>query len=258
MSHKTVPSKHLSTSVLTSENSVDSQCRWHEFIDERTLQQAAVDIILSSAAEAIVERGQFLLVLAGGNTPRAVYQQLRSVHTDWTSWQIYFGDERCLPPTDSTRNSCMAADVWLSRVGIPSNQIYVIPAELGASQAAKIYTETLRTVGIFDLVLLGLGEDGHTASLFPNQDWGILPNSPDTLAVLDAPKPPPQRVTLSAARLSRARQVVFLISGESKRKAVVQWLNGEVIPAVSIKPLMGVEILVESALLQSLKVGTKN
>jgi 6-phosphogluconolactonase len=119
-------------------------------------------------------------------------------------------------------------------------------------EAAQQYSTVLRAVGDFDLVLLGIGEDGHTASLFPGHDWGAAPGSPDTLAVFDAPKPPPQRVSLSAARLSRARQVIFLVSGESKRKAVEAWRAGKDIPAQAIRPAAGVDVLVESVLLEPL------
>jgi 6-phosphogluconolactonase len=109
----------------------------------------------------------------------------------------------------------------------------------------------LRPVGDFDLVLLGLGEDGHTASLFPDHEWGAEAGSPDALAVFDAPKPPSERVSMSAARLSRARHVLFLVSGESKRLAVSTWRAGSNIPARAIQPESGVDILVESALLET-------
>jgi 6-phosphogluconolactonase len=224
-------------------------CRWHAIAGELSLQQAAVKIILASAAQAIHQRGQFQLVLAGGNTPRGIYHGLRTAETDWSAWHIYFGDERCLPPGDPARNSHMASGVWLAHVAIPPLQLHVIPAELGAVQAARLYAETLRTVGDFDLVLLGLGEDGHTASLFSGHEWGAASGSPDTLAVLDAPKPPPQRVTLSAARLNRTRKVTFLVCGKSKHRAVYEWRNGKDIPARAIKPAAGVDVLVESALL---------
>ncbi len=228
--------------------------RWHAVADKLALQQMAIETILASAAQAIHERGQFHLVLAGGNTPRGIYHGLRTAETDWFAWHIYFGDERCLPPVDPARNSRMAAEVWLDRVPIPALQLHVIPAELGAVQAARMYAETLWAVDGFDLVLLGLGEDGHTASLFPDHEWGTAPGSPDTLAVLDAPKPPPQRVSLSAARLSRARQVIFLVSGESKHRAVAEWRAGKDIPARAIMPAAGVDVLVESALLIPLLV----
>jgi 6-phosphogluconolactonase len=224
-------------------------CRWHAIADELLLQQVAIETILVSAAQAIHKRGQFHLVLAGGNTPRGIYRGLCSAHTDWSAWHIYFGDERCVPPTDPARNSHMAAEAWLGHVPIPALQVHVIPGELGAIEAARNYAETLRSVGDFDLVLLGLGEDGHTASLFPGHEWGTVPGSPDTLAVFDAPKPPPQRVSLSAARLSRARQVIFLVSGESKHRAVAEWRVGKDIPARAIMSAAGVDVLVESALL---------
>lgn len=209
----------------------------------------ALEIILASAERAIHERGQFHIVLAGGNTPRGIYRELRTAQTDWLSWHIYFGDERCLPPGDADRNSRMAGDAWLDHVSIPPSQLHPIAGELGAVQAARRYSETLHAVGDFDLVLLGLGEDGHTASLFPGHDWGAAASSPDTLAVLDAPKPPRQRVSLSASRLSRARQVNFLVSGELKHKAVAEWRAGRNIPARSIRPAAGVDVLLESALL---------
>jgi len=231
-------------------NRADSEpCRWHALADERALRQAAIETILAGAAQAIRERGQFHLVLAGGNTPRGIYHGLCAAKTDWSAWHIYFGDERCLPPADSARNSRMAAEAWLDRVPIPAFQLHTIPGELGALQAARMYAETLRTVGDFDMVLLGLGEDGHTASLFPEHEWGTAPGSPDALAGFDAPKPPPQRVSLSAARLSRARQVLFLVSGESKHRAVAEWRAGKDIPARAINPAAGVDVLVESALL---------
>lgn len=229
-------------------------CRWHAVLDEQALQKAAVEAILASAAQAIHQRAQFHIVLAGGNTPRGIYHGLCTAQTDWSAWQIYFGDERCLPAEDSARNSRMAAQVWLDCVPIPKFQLHAIPAELGASQAARMYAETIRNIGDFDLVLLGLGADGHTASLFPDHEWGAAPGSPDTLALFHIPNPPPQRVSMSAARLSRARQVIFLVSGESKHRAIAEWRAGKDIPARSIMPSADVDVLVESALLAALAV----
>ncbi|HEV2008279.1 MAG TPA: 6-phosphogluconolactonase [Burkholderiales bacterium] len=223
--------------------------RWIGAADATALRRSAYHRIVGAAARAIERRGRFLIVLAGGNTPRGVYELLRAASTDWSRWHVYFGDERCLLPDDADRNSRMAAGAWLEHVPIAPDQIHVIPAELGAETAALRYADTLRGVGDFDLVLLGLGEDGHTASLFPGHDWGAAPDSADVLAVFDAPKPPPQRVTLSAARLSRAREVLFLVEGEAKRSAVARWRAGEQLPAGAIQLAGGVDVLVESALL---------
>jgi 6-phosphogluconolactonase len=224
------------------------RCRWHAVADEHVLRKSAVKAILAAAAKAIDERGQFHLVISGGDTPRKIYRSLSTVQTDWSAWHIYFGDERCLPRSDSGRNSQMAAEAWLDVVPIPPDQVHSIAAELGALHAARLYAETLQSVADFDLVLLGLGEDGHTASLFPGHDWGTAAGAPDALAVFGAPKPPPERVSMSATRLSRARQVLFLISGESKREAVSRWRTGKTIPARAITPEAGVDVWVVSAL----------
>ena len=224
--------------------------RWHRAADEDAFRRLAVDTALATAEVSIRERGQFHFVLAGGNTPRKVYEALRSARTEWTAWHLYFGDERCLPEDDPERNSCMAIGAWLSHVPVPLAQIHVIRGELGPREAAASYAATLRGLGDFDLVLLGLGEDGHTASLFPGNDWGTTAESADALPVFDAPKPPPERVTLSAARLSRARKVLFLVSGESKRKALADWRSGCAIPAAAICPPTGVDVLVSAELLE--------
>ncbi|SFW25802.1 6-phosphogluconolactonase [Nitrosovibrio sp. Nv17] len=233
-----------------SSDPLDShESRWHIMPNLAQLQETALRMILEAAESAIRARGKFHLVLAGGDTPRAIYRQLRSAHTDWPAWHVYFSDERCLSSTDPRRNSVMAGEAWLDYVDIPADHLYTIPGELGADLAACEYAQTLKSIGMFDLTLLGLGEDGHTASLFPGQEWGTEADSPDALAVLNAPKPPAQRVSLSAIRLSRSLQTIFLVSGESKRNAVQRWRAGDAIPARAIMPENGVDILVESALL---------
>lgn len=223
--------------------------RWHPVVDAAALRRVATQRILTAAVEAIAARGRFHIVLAGGDTPRATYVALRDADTDWSRWEVFFGDERCLPIDDIERNSRMANDAWLTQVPITPERIHAIPAELGAHAAAGAYAITLKGVDDFDLVLLGLGEDGHTASLFPAHDWGVADDAPDTLAIFDAAKPPPQRVSLSAARLGRAQQVLFLVDGETKHDAVMRWRAGDDIPARAIRPAGGVDVLVESRLL---------
>jgi 6-phosphogluconolactonase len=225
-------------------------CRWYLFSSEQSLQTEAVSMIARAAEQAIMDSGVFRLVLAGGNTPRALYERLRTLKTNWEAWHIYFGDERCLPAVDCERNSTMARDAWLDHVPVPKKQIYAIPAEMGAKAAAAAYSATLQQVGEFDLVLLGLGEDGHTASLFPGNDWGQEVGSPVALPIFDAPKAPAERVSLSAWRLSQARQVLFLVTGENKREAVMNWRAGANIPARAIIPLHGVDVLAENVLLK--------
>jgi 6-phosphogluconolactonase len=224
-------------------------CRWHLYSTITELEAAAVRAIQQAAQQAISLRGRFDIVLAGGTTPRRIYRAMRSTDTDWPSWHVYFGDERCLPPDHAERNSRMAELAWLDHVAIPRAQIHPIPAEKGPEAAAADYTGTLIGVEQFDLVLLGLGEDGHTASLFPGHELGNTPNAPAALAVHDAPKPPAERVSLSANRLGAARRVIFLVTGEHKRRAVTDWRNGASIPAAAITPAGGADVYLEAGLL---------
>ena len=227
--------------------------RWRALPDAAAIQQAVVERIRRAAEDAIGKRGRFDLVLAGGSTPKAIYKACRHLVTDWSRWHCYFGDERCLPPDDPERNSVMAHAAWLHHVPIPTAQIHAIPAELGADAAAAAYAKTLNGTDDFDFVLLGLGEDGHTASLFPDHPWGEDADAADTLAVFDAPKPPPERVSLSARRLGRARQVAFVVTGEGKRQAITAWRAGEILPAGTISPPAGVDVFCEETLLAPLR-----
>lgn len=222
-------------------------CRWQVLKDAAALTEAATGRVLRAADQAIARSGAFHLVLAGGSTPRRIYAALANATTDWSRWHIWFGDERCLTPDDPERNSRMAQESWLGRVAIPAGQVHIMPAELGPVAAATAYGQLLQGVGDFDLVLLGLGEDAHTASLFPGQDCGSGTTAPDVLPVVGAPKPPPERISLSARRLSAAREVVFLVSGTGKREAVADWRAGAQIPAASITPAAGVDVLLDFA-----------
>lgn len=227
------------------------QCRWHAMSGAEAMSAAVAGRTLAAAERAVRRRGRFVIVLAGGNTPRGVYELLRSGAADWSKWHAYFGDERCAPRTDPARNSRMAESAWLDHVALPVHQVHEIPAELGPTEAAKRYAATLAPVGEFDLVLLGLGEDGHTGSLFPGHDPGQCANAPSVLAVLDAPKPPAHRVTMSARRFSRTTEAIFIVAGEEKREAVQRWRAGESIPARAITPRTGVDVFVDGALLPS-------
>lgn len=205
--------------------------RWTIHPSEEALCSAAIERIVAAANKAIAERGRFDIVLAGGTTPRTIYQGLCKAQTDWAHWYIWFGDERCLPPEDGERNSKMAYDALLKHVAIPFRQIHVIQGELGAARAAASYNLQLGMLGDFDLVLLGMGEDGHTASLFPGHSWN---NGDPAMAVSDAPKPPSDRVSLTAARLSRSREVLFIVTGKGKQEAVNAWRRGAILPVAAI------------------------
>lgn len=215
--------------------------RWKQFNSQQEINEAATNRILAAAKAAIGAHGSFLIVLAGGSTPKSVYEQLAQSEADWSKWHVYHNDDRCLPVDHDERNSKMAREAWLNHVAIPENQIYDIPAELGNIEGAKLYAQTLNGVRTFDLVILGLGEDGHTASLFPNQP---VDNSADAVPVFDAPKPPAERITISQNRLNNTNEVMFLVTGAGKQEAVDNWRKGVAIPATLITGLNGADIYV--------------
>lgn len=225
----------------------DAGLRWHVHESLDDLAEAAARAIAAAAARAIDERGLFSIVLAGGSTPRGVYARLVGLETSWERWAIYFGDERCLPAGHAQRNDTMADEVWLEHVPLAARRIHRIAAELGADAAAAAYARELAGLGLFDLVVLGLGEDGHTASLFPGQPTGQERGAPDVLAVHGAPKPPASRVTLSAARLSRSRTVYLLVTGPAKRAALEHLRDGVDLPIRSVQPPAGIDVLVDRA-----------
>jgi 6-phosphogluconolactonase len=211
------------------------QPEWRMFADADTLVAALADALCAEAGAAIAARGVFHLVLAGGTTSRALYRALADRRAGNAHWQVWYGDERCLPAGHPERNSVMAEAAWLAASSIPPENRRPIPAEFGAAEAATHYASWLKNVADFDVVLLGMGEDGHTASLFPGHDWCDAPGGPDVLAVFDAPKPPPERVSLSAARLSRSAKLWFVVTGSSKQTAILRWKNGEALPVSAVR-----------------------
>lgn len=222
------------------------QIHWRVFPDTHELKLAACNAVLASANAAISQHGRFIIVLAGGSTPHGIYQMLREATTDWSKWHVYFGDERCLPADHPDRNSLMAEESLLRHVPIPRDQIHSMPAESGPDASAAAYCRTLESVGEFDLVLLGMGEDAHTASLFPGQQWESS-GFAAAIPVRNAPKPPSDRVSLSASRLSNARQVMFFVTGAGKREAVTLWRSGADMPVAAIRPMAGVEVYMDAA-----------
>ena len=211
------------------------QPEWRVFVDADALVAALAAALAAEANAAIAARGVFHLVLAGGTTPLNLYRALADRRAGDAYWQVWYGDERCLPAGHPECNSVMAEAAWLAASNIPPENRRPIPAELGAAEAATRYAGWLKDVADFDVVLLGMGEDGHTASLFPDHDWGGAPGSPDVLAVHAAPKPPHERVSLSAARLSRSRCVWFVSTGSGKREALTRWKNGETLPVSAVR-----------------------
>lgn len=198
--------------------------------DAEVVAEHACDWLLAKARQAIAERGRFVLILAGGSTPKKLYERLSCRDEDWGNWYLLHGDERCLPAGDAERNATMVEQAWLQRVQFPSQNHLAIQAELGAEIAAAHYGEDIQRYLPADVCLLGMGEDGHTASLFP--DHAVQQG--DVIAVHDSPKPPSARVSLNYPLLNASRSVCFLVTGAGKQQALRQWAEGITLPVSRI------------------------
>ncbi len=222
-----------------------TQADWIILPSADDVAQFACDEIMQCAKQAIAERGAFNIVLAGGTTPEQVYILLADQPCDWQRWQIFLGDERCLPADDPERNSMMIQRTLLSRsrVKIAPENCHFIPAERGAKQAARAYQGIVENALPFDLVILGMGEDGHMASLFPGRDY---PKDEMVHAVYDSPKPPPERVSLSVKALSQNKMLLVMVTGTSKQLAVEKWRKGEKLPVAQIGSLGQLKVVLDS------------
>ncbi len=233
------------------------------------LAAGAAERISRAAAESIAARGQFTLCLTGGSTPRKAYtvlaRQQGSAAVDWSRTFLFFGDERFVPPNDQRSNYNMARESLLQNARIPADHVFAIPTQVPSpQQAAEEYANTLKTFfgdvawPEFDLVLLGLGDDGHTASLFPGAAALRVADRWATSSPPGVLPPPVDRVTLTFPWFNAARQVMFLVSGAKKAAALVDVYEGRVSveqrPAVGIRPAHGRLVwLVDHAASGSLK-----
>ena len=219
-----------------------AKVRWHISDDSTALAREASDKILHEARLAIGRKGSFNIVFAGGNTPLHSYRHLVRGDTDWNGWQVYFGDERCVSRSDPMRNDMQIQEALFDDVSIPAVQIHHIMADAGPEVAVSDYEKKIRHAMPFDLVILGLGEDGHTASLFPGQEYD--PNQ-EVVAVRGAPKQPSERISLNYPALNNARKVMFIIEGENKRSAVESWLAGKDLPASRVAGIDGTDVYLD-------------
>ncbi len=212
------------------------------YADPPALVAGAADFIATLAREAIAARGRFTVALSGGNTPKPVYERLSLVPLDWSRVHVVFGDERCVPPDDPRSNYHMAKAALLDRVPIPASNVLRMRGEDPPEEAAASYAEDLRRDlgddGRIDLVLLGLGDNGHTASLFPG--LAVVTETSRTVLACYVEVVGMWRLTLTPPPINAARRVAFLVSGESKAEVLRQVLQGPrkpiELPAQTIRP----------------------
>ena len=206
---------------------------WKEFQDKNQLESIILQDILSIANNAVRKNGSFKIVMAGGSTPENLYKSFLDVRNqNFSDWELYVGDERCLPVDSKDRNSHMIKRSFIDDLPDDSKpKFFPINTEKGSQEASSEYNSIIDNIDQFDLVLLGLGEDGHTASLFPGHQWD---NQLNAVAVTNAPKPPSDRVSMTPKAFLKADKIFFIVTGHGKKDAVKAWKEGEGIPASKI------------------------
>jgi 6-phosphogluconolactonase len=213
--------------------------------DPAALAREAADRFTALARTAIAAQGRFTVALSGGSTPRLLYEQLITRPIEWQRVHVFWGDERCVPPDHPDSNYGLAQIALLSHINIPAQNVHRLKGELDSELAAQQYEDELRTMfgawPRFDLILLGLGADAHTASLFPGtpalheqQRW-VVASYVDKLQTT--------RLTLTPPIINQAAQVIFLIAGSDKAAALRSIWHGSYdpdrFPAQIVKPVTG-------------------
>jgi 6-phosphogluconolactonase len=222
------------------------------FPDGEQLSHASVRYIVQMANEAFAAHGRFTIALSGGSTPKGAYSLLAFEpyrnQIDWTKAEIFWSDERCVPPDDAESNYHLAHEVMLSKLPIPADHIHRMPADQrDLIAASSAYEQEMQrvfgTTGVpsFDLIQLGLGPEAHTASLFPYQ--ASLRETERLVMPVTVPKPPPTRLTFTPPILNAAKHILFLVTGTEKADAVRAVLEGdyqpEEYPAQIVRPTQG-------------------
>src|SRR5947199_8026198 len=240
--------------------------------DKHTLSQHAAEYIMRIANESIDLHGHFTIALTGGTTPGEVYSLIGSEpfrsQIDWQLVHIFWGDERCVPHNSPESNFYLAQEALLQKISIPESQIHPMPADqLNRDAASQAYTiemqNTFGTDGIpsFDLIHLGMGPEGHTASLFPHQ--ASLHEKHRLIMPVSVPKPPPDRLTFTPPLLNAARNVLFLVTGSEKADALHAVLEGEYqpdeYPAQIVHPTNGEVVwMLDKAVAQKIQRGASD
>ncbi|MBS1812694.1 MAG: 6-phosphogluconolactonase [Acidobacteria bacterium] len=231
------------------------------------LARTAADHFIKAAQRNIADHGRFTVALSGGSTPKAMFALLaESPHCEGVEWErifIFWSDERCVPPDHADSNYRMTKETLLSKVPLPSHNVFRIPGEKEPAHGAKEYSEQLRqffqteALPQFDLIFLGMGADGHTASLFPGTT--ALQAGTEVVAVENyVEKLQAYRITLTAATINQAQEVMFLVGGADKAATLKAVLQGDfqpqIYPSQLIQPVLGQLIwVVDEAAHQEIK-----
>ncbi|MEM7336563.1 MAG: 6-phosphogluconolactonase [Chloroflexota bacterium] len=208
------------------------------FDTKQDVAQAAAKLLLETATEAISKNGRFLVALSGGSTPALLYELLNkrpyAEKMPWQDTHIFWGDERLVPPTNDGSNFKQAKNILLQNVPIPEENIHRAKGELSPADAVPDYLAQLKAVSlndgalpIFDLVLLGMGGDGHTASLFPGAIQPIERETAVISVTANYDGRPANRISFTPLLINKSKNILVLITGENKAATVNEVLNGE-------------------------------
>lgn len=207
--------------------------------DATALAQTAAEYFARSVAANIAQYGRFTVALSGGSTPKAMFALLAAEpflsRIDWAKVFFFWGDERCVPPDHPDSNYRMTSEALLSKVGVPEKNVFRMHGELEPAEAAREYSETLlnffQAAPVFDLVFLGMGADGHTASLFPGTS--ALHAEANQIAVENyVEKLKATRLTLTAGTINAAKEIIFLVAGADKAIVLQSIHEGEYLPEI--------------------------
>ncbi|NBB87300.1 MAG: 6-phosphogluconolactonase [Bacteroidetes bacterium] len=231
----------------------------HVFTDYEALSHGSAAAIANAIIDGVRARGHVTLALAGGSTPERCYEHLATAHhqeVPWDNVHLFWGDERMVPPDDPASNTAMARRTLLAHVPLPETNVHAVDttADDTPENAAAAYADTLTTFfngpPMFDLVLLGLGTDGHTASLFPEDAPHEAPSDQWVTGGLAPPRHTPrERVSITLPTINRARQVFFLVSGSEKADALTaaREQTDPSLPAAHVAPVEALHWYVDAA-----------
>lgn len=200
-----------------------------------TLINSVILEISTKANLTIKKKGEFHIVLTGGETPIFIYEKLKHIQTEWTKWHFYYTDERMNCESIHFKNEYIIRNNLLKHIPINESQIHFMEELSDINDTVEFYSSFFDSAPIFDLTLIGIGEDGHVASLFPGQNLGLSLDSPSLLPVYNSPKYPSRRISFSMSRINRSLSIFIIAMGEKKSIIINKLIDGHDIPALHIK-----------------------
>lgn len=210
------------------------QCHTFFYDNLQLLYQMFSAQLANNIQLAIKKRGVCHMVFPGGRTPRPIFELLITKSISWSKLHLYPTDERCVPLHSDERNDRLIEDLLFPFVPLPEGNLHRIPAELGAEKAAHLYQKILQSTPPFDIAWIGVGEDGHIASLFPGSE--LLKEKTEALAVYNSPKFPAERVTIGLSCLQKATERWVIIIGKEKHHLYTQMEQDPMLPISQVEP----------------------